>query len=399
MVKEVLEQKLTSKAYQGLSSHKALEHLFEKMIIRSESMEDSTVGMGVDTMHMLTPQPSSVPVVPLEQPAPSVRRFHAFRRSWLRYGAAAVLIIGAASYFWFRPSLLKQNTIIHTVSAKEVIAPGGNKAVLTLADGSTIILDSAADGRLAEQGNTKIEKLKNGQIIYIPFDSKDQPVLFNTMTTPRGGQYQLTLPDGTGVWLNAASSITYPTAFAGSERKVEITGEVYMEVKKNISQPFRVQVNDITVEVIGTHFNINSYNDESLVKTTLIEGSVKVSYGNVSELLQPGQQAQIANTGNAMNAGVHSQKERQILIQKNADTRQVMAWKNGQFNFDGADLHTVMRQLERWYDIQVRYQGNVSTDVFRGQLTRDLNLSDMLEILGKMEIKFKLEGRILTVTQ
>ncbi|MBS1919474.1 MAG: FecR domain-containing protein [Bacteroidetes bacterium] len=313
---------------------------------------------------------------------------------WKRIAAAAaiLLLLGSASYFLFfnngKKEIAKTD---YKTPLKIDIPPGGNKAVLTLGDNRTIILDNAHDGTLAQQGNTKVLKLKDGQLAYnASGNSKD--VLYNTISTPRGGQYQMTLSDGSKVWLNAASSIRFPVAFTGNERKVEITGEAYFEVSKNPAKPFKVEVNGKQeVEVLGTHFNINSYADEATINTTLLEGKVKVTplnnlqpvTGN-QQFLSPGQQAQLTSNG-------------QISLNKNPDIEQVMAWKNGIFNFENADLNMVLRQLSRWYDVNVIFKGTIPQRIFEGEMQRSLNLSQVLRILEKNNVHFRIEGKNLVV--
>ena len=307
-----------------------------------------------------------------------------------RWAAAAILILLAGGvYLWQAPA--RKQAI--AVQPENDVAPGGNKATLTLAGGRRIILDSVANGSIAQQGNVNIVKMNNGQLVY-NLHGKAGEIGMNTMTTPVGGQYQLTLPDGTKVWLNAASSITYPSAFTGTERKVSINGEAYFEVAKDKTKPFKVNVNDESeIEVLGTGFNVNAYADETAARTTLLEGSVKISghAGGRPEqvVIKPGQQAVAQHPGHQM--------PQQISVINDTDVEQTVAWKNGRFNFNGADLHTVMRQLSRWYGINVRYEANVPDEVFQGELTRDLNLSQVLRILGKMEIKFRIEGKTLVV--
>lgn len=315
-----------------------------------------------------------------------VHRIHFLRTAWFRYAAAIILIFGIGSYLFL--SNQKRETTLATknnsVPVPNDILPGSNRALLTLSDGRSIALDSATNGQLAMQSGSRVVK-KDGQIIYNAENISAKNVVYNSMSTPRGGQYKLTLPDGTKVWLNAATSITFPIAFVGKERRVKITGEVYFEVAKNAQHPFVVDVDGKSlVEVLGTSFNINSYQDEKEIKTTLIEGSVKVTNQNKHTVIVPGQQAIIPS-------------DQQLRI-VNADVDQVIAWKNGKFNFNNADLYTVMRQLGRWYDIQINYEGNISNEIFQGELTRDLTLSQVLKILSKMEIKFRLEGKTLIVS-
>ncbi|GEP97601.1 FecR family protein [Chitinophaga cymbidii] len=306
------------------------------------------------------------------QPAgPVVRRMHFIRRwGWV---AAVLFILAAGAVFWMQRAD-RQDAVVAQITD---IAPGSNKATLTLADGSVITLDSTGN-QVIRQGNTAIRQ-HGGQLQY-DVRGTNATISYNTLTTPNGGQFQLLLPDGTKVWLNAASSIRYPTVFAGQERRVEMTGEVYFEVAGNAQQPFRVSAaGKAEIEVLGTHFNVNSYENEAILRTTLIEGRVKVN----GKQIKPGQQAQIA-------AG--------IRIVDHVDPDKVMAWKNGLFNFEGATLPEVMRQLERWYDIKVIYEGTVPDIEFMGELSRNISLNELLDILKRMQVGFRLEeGRRLIV--
>ncbi len=317
----------------------------------------------------------------------------------LRRIAAAVIIIvlGTAAYFYFNRSSERQAVVAGTDLKKinNDVEPGGNKAILTLANGGTIILDSAQNGVVSQQGNVKVMKLTNGEIAY---NSQDPPgntqeeVQYNTITTPRGGQYQIVLADGSKVWLNAESSLHFPMSFNGKERSVVLTGEAYFEVAKNPSLPFRVTVHDMTVEVLGTHFNVNAYADEEEMKTTLLEGSVKVLSANTLKfaLIKPGEQAILSSTGTPGS-------EADIEVIK-TDVDAAVAWKNGLFNFNDADLQTVLRQLTRWYDVKVAYEGSIPKRQFEGKMQRDLNLSEVLKILEKNNVHFKIEGRKIVVT-
>jgi ferric-dicitrate binding protein FerR (iron transport regulator) len=266
---------------------------------------------------------------------------------------------------------------------KDDVSPGGDKAVLTLADGSTIVLDDAQNGTLAEQGNAKIIKL-DGKLSYDLTNKNSKEVVYNTISTPKGGQYQLELPDGSLVWLNASSSIHFPTSFVENQRRVEITGEAYFEVAKNLNKPFIVGVNNSEVQVLGTHFNINSYSDEDDVKTTLLEGSVKFVNGATTSILKPGQQSQLAKNGS-------------IKVESDVDVDKVVAWKNGLFDFENAGIETVMRQLSRWYDVEVDYNGKPD-DLFIAEMRRNIKLSDALkalELTGK--VRFDIQGKKIVV--
>jgi len=318
---------------------------------------------------------------------PPVHRVHFLHKRWFRYAAAAVLVIGIATIAIVVSSDRRSKPEKDMVSlVPSDIPPGGNKAILTLADGSTIVLDSASNGSIARQGNVDIVKTASGEIVYMEKGKALSEAAMNTIHTPKGGQYKLQLPDGTQVWLNAASSITYPTAFVGVDRKVTITGEVYFEVAKDKTKPFKVNVdNRSEVEVLGTHFNINAYADEVSIKTTLLEGSVKVSNDIDSKTIKPGEQAA---------AMLHSP----LTIHHSPDLDQVMAWKNGVFNFSHVPLQQVMKQLERWYDVEVVYEKGVPDIKLGGEMKRDLNLSQVLKGLGKMGVHFNLEGKKLVIS-
>lgn len=339
--------------------------------------------------------------------------------------AAAIILIAVGIYTWSIDNR-KQNPT--TTTRLSDIPPGKNTAILTLADGSAIVLDSSSNGVLATQGNTRILKNATGRITYTPDNTTtDIASLDNTLSTPKGGQYQLTLPDGSNVWLNAASSITFPTAFTGSQRHVTISGEAWFEVAKDNRHPFIVDIKDAqSVEVLGTEFNINGYDNEAQIRTTLIKGSIKVidihrpgtaaashpsnatshqpapataSHQPASSpatppaavILKPGQQAILASTSRQTTANTG------IATIDAADIEKIMAWKKGLFNFEGADVPTVMRQLERWYDIHVKYNGAIPGIRFRGELDRGVNLSEILKILPEMGIRYRLEDRTLIV--
>ena len=266
---------------------------------------------------------------------------------------------------------------------KDDVQPGGDKATLTLADGSTIVLDDAQNGYLVQQGNSKIIKL-DGKLSYDPTNKNSKEIVYNTISTPKGGQYQLELPDGSQVWLNATSSIHFPTSFIGTERRIEITGEAYFEITRNPTMPFIVAVNNAEVQVLGTHFNVNAYNDEDDLKTTLLEGSVKfVNDGNIN-ILKPGQQSQLT-------------KEGTTKVVSNVDLDEVVAWKNGMFSFESAGIETVMRQLSRWYDVEIEYKGKTD-DLFIAEMRRNIKLSDALkalELTGK--VKFDIQDKKIIV--
>lgn len=304
---------------------------------------------------------------------------------WLRVAAAAAVLmfLSAGLYFMFNGTN-RSNAVVY----KTDIKPGANKAILTLASGKTIVLTGAKNGELANEGNAVISKAANGEVVYNINDTANVKTLaYNTMTTPRSGQYHLVLADGTNVWLNAESSIKYPTVFSGSERKVEITGEAYFEVAHNAAKPFRVVTNGQVVEVLGTHFNVNAYTDEPIVKTTLLEGSVKVTQNENMAMLIPGQQAQVNR--NADNA---------IQVIEHADTDEATAWKNGLFQFNKASIESIMRQASRWYNVEVSYDNNKKpVKTFTGNISRNSNLSQLLQILSYTGSRFEIDGKKIIV--
>jgi transmembrane sensor len=312
-----------------------------------------------------------------------------FLRKWGWAAAAAVLLIGSGAFFLLRRT--NEKRAIAAVQTKEDVLPGSNKAILTLANGSKIILDSVHNGTLAQQGNTNIVKTDSGQLAYTTSAEKpEKEIALNTLSTPRGGQFQLILPDGTKVWLNAASSITYPTAFVGKERKVTVTGEVYFEVIHNDRQPFSVTANKTEIQDIGTHFNVNAYADESGIKTTLLKGSVRLIENKNKIVLKPGQQGITGIQG-----------DNQIQVTSDIDIEKIMAWKNGWFEFDQTDLSVIMRQISRWYNVDVTFEGNGRGQKFFGRISKDVPLSNILQSLeaDSKGVKFKLEGTKLIIQQ
>jgi transmembrane sensor len=307
------------------------------------------------------------------------------RSGWVRYAVAAsiLLFISVGAYFFVQHNSKADNLAAGTYKG---IVPGTNKATLTLANGTTILLDDAGKGQIAKQAGVKISKTADGQIVYQAEATGQEQAVQNTVTTPKGGQYRIILPDGTNVWLNAASSISYPTLFKGAGRVVTLNGEGYFEVAKNKAMPFRVKSGIQTIEVLGTHFNINAYTDETLVKTTLLEGSVKVISATNSTLIVPGEQAAISWAGNG------AISKQQVNVEKE------VAWKNGVFSFADEDIREVMRQVSRWYDIDVFYEGDIPNEKFFGEISRSSNLADVFKILELNNMKFAVEGKTVKVS-
>ncbi|MFI5139553.1 MAG: FecR family protein [Sphingobacteriales bacterium] len=307
--------------------------------------------------------------------------------------AASFLLfcIGAGLYFLPTRHKKEQAGQKKEYAVKNEIVPGGNKAILTLSNGSTIVLNNAKSGILTRQGNTAVNKTQNGQLVYSANNQQNigsNPVIvYNTVTTPRGGEYQIVLSDGTKAWLNAASSLKFPTAFQGTARNVEITGEVYFEVAKNKNMPFKVFSNGAEVEVLGTHFDVMAYQDEPETKATLLEGSVKFRKNNADVLLKPGEQAVSPNTSN------------KIIVQQ-ANIGETMAWREGYFVFQDENIQSIMRKVSRWYNVDVDYQGNMENKEYGGKVSRYKNISDVLKSLELTgTIHFKIEERRVTVMQ
>ena len=308
-------------------------------------------------------------------------------KTWLA-AAAVLLIVASGSYLFFNKPVEKivKNEKPSIPYTTDDVAPGTDKAILTLADGSAIILDSNAHGEITSQGNVTIINL-NGQLAYNQEGQSRKQVFYNTISTPRGGQYQLLLSDGTKVWLNAASSLKFPTSFEGNERRVELNGEGYFEVAHNPAKPFHVNSNEIDVQVLGTHFNIMAYADEAFVKTTLLEGSVKIIKAGESLVIAPGSQAVVRNNSDV------------ISFNKNVDVEQVMAWKNGYFHFDNITIPEIMRQISRWYNVEVIYDGSVPKGHYVGRPSRNLNLSQLLKVIEYSGVELNIEGNKVIVSE
>ncbi|MDN3546991.1 FecR family protein [Mucilaginibacter aquaedulcis] len=308
---------------------------------------------------------------------------------WVKLGVAAALLVfvsfGAYVFIKQKKQAAGGKDFAKNQPAHDVF-PGGNKAVLTLANGKTIYLDNAQNGVLAKQGDAQINKTRDGQLVYRSGnEGQNDASEINIVSTPRGGQYQLVLNDGSKVWLNSASSVSFPAVFTGKTRDVEITGEAYFEVAKNAEKPFRVKTNNVLVEVLGTHFNVMAYNDENAVKTTLLEGAVKISNNENASVLKPGQQASLNQNG-------------QIRVVNNPDADDSIAWKDGLFQFSDAGIETIMRQVSRWYDVSVSYEGKIPEREFTGRISRNVKASELLNMLKYEGVNFKIEDKHITIT-
>lgn len=320
-----------------------------------------------------------------------VQGVHALRRRvWVGWAAAIVLLLGMATYIWTIQQKKTPPAIAQTTPLQHDALPGGNKAILTLGSGQKVVLDSATQDTVLTEGSAIVAGAE-GKLAYNVGNTPEAAPVYNTLSTPRGGQYQLTLPDGTKVWLNAASSITYPTAFEGNERSVSVTGEAYFEVATDPGKPFKVQVNqDAEVQVLGTHFNINAYEDEPVIATTLLEGRIRFvqNWGDKKAPfveLKPGQQIQLS-------------KSDDVRLIDHADVEQAVAWKNGVFKLSGSSIQEIMRQVSRWYDVNVRYEGNLEKSVFGGMVTRRENVSKLLEVLETTgTVHFQIQDKTIIV--
>jgi len=304
-----------------------------------------------------------------------------YRKGYFQLAASILLFLALSTFLLIR---LKQEPV-KLQAQKHDLAPGGNKATLTLANGSKINLNDVKNGSLTAQPGSQIVK-EGGQLAYnaATNNSGSPQVSYNTLTTPKGGQYQLTLVDGTKVWLNAASSLKFPTAFSGSERIVELTGEGYFEVAHNSKQPFKVKTAGQVVQDIGTQFNVNSYSDEDAAATTLVEGSIKIHDANGQTLIKPGQQYLLKTDGRSE-------------LKNDVNIDEVTAWKSGMFQFNNADIKTIMRQIGRWYNVDVEYRGSGPVSTYHGRISRNSNASDVLKILELSGINFTIEGRKIIV--
>jgi transmembrane sensor len=307
-------------------------------------------------------------------------------RTWYAVAAVILLILSSGLYF---NNLKKKTTVIAKTESphfKNDVLPGDNRAILTLDDGSQINLDDAQNGVLASENNTDIRKTGSGQLEYSAGNKLIETVKYNTLSTPMGGQYQLSLPDGSRVWLNSGSSIRFPTAFIGKERIIELKGEAFFDIRGNKKMPFIVKTNmSMDIRVLGTQFNVMAYDDEKSINTTLLEGSVQLLKESGTAFLEPGQAA-ILNKGTG-----------KIKVET-ADVDEAVAWKDGYFMFSNENIESIMRKVSRWYNVEVDYQGNLSNKDFVGTISRDKNISEilkMLELTGA--IHFKIDGRRITV--
>lgn len=312
---------------------------------------------------------------------------------------AAVIVIVLASglaFYWIKETVQQKNPLVAENKRepnKDKILPGSNQAVLTLANGKQVTLDSIRNGAVSQQGNMQVIKLNSGLLSYqqqnIHGNSGEntQPAIqYNTISIPRGGQYQVILSDGSKVWLNAASSLRFPVAFSGNTRTVEVSGEAYFEIAPDVKQPFMVESGNTKVEVLGTHFNINAYPDRKNIRTTLEQGSVRVVEGDESIVLKPGEQASTnQQTGN--------------LQVQTVNLAAALAWKNGLFYFENTNIKEIMNEISRWYNVDVVYETNdLSNKNFNGIISRYSNVDAVLKRFSLTgTVHFKVDGRTIVV--
>ncbi|MBX3239905.1 MAG: DUF4974 domain-containing protein [Chitinophagaceae bacterium] len=319
-----------------------------------------------------------------------------YKRRIFQAAAVFFLLLSTGTFFYFNSNQKTGAGDIVSEIKQDIILPGSDKATLTLADGSVIDLNEAGNQDIALQGSTKVTVAK-GMLNYTAANTGSNETVYNTITTPRGGQYAVILSDGSRVWLNAASSLKFPASFIGSERKVELSGEGYFEITPHTlpggkKEPFNVTIqsasgNGGTVEVLGTHFNVMAYDEEEQINTTLLEGAVKVNIGEKSLLLKPGQQAHVTKAG------------QEVALLTDVDIKNVIAWKDGEFRFDNTDVKTIMRQIARWYDVNIVYEGHVPEIGLSGSVKRKDSIEQMLEILeATHKIRFRTEGKNVLVT-
>jgi len=351
-----------------------LEDLFDEAL--SSDMPDTANG---ETLHLIF-QRIRLGMSRDEEP-------RTIRLRWPYWAAASVagLLLVAGVLWRARRQASPAKQAMVNVFPNDVL-PGGDHAVLTLADGSRIVLDSAGSGDLVKQGGSRVIKIDAGHLAYTGgAGNASDATWYNTLSTPVGGQFELTLPDGSRVWLNAASSITYPTTFNGRERRVRMTGEAYLEIANRPSQPFVVEARDEQVQVLGTRFNINVYPDEPVAVTTLVQGAVRVTERKNTVILQHGQQAQVGKTGG-------------ITVIPQADLDQAVGWKDGLFKLHGTDVPALMRQIARWYNVEVVYEGPVRGGGISGDISRNMTLSKVLKVLEISGVHCRIEGKTLYVS-
>jgi transmembrane sensor len=360
----------------AMENREELDRLLAAWIQRDLEHSD-TEDVDIDALYEELALRHGIPAVPAQRQG---------SRLFLYLAAAAVCLLAVAGIFLLHPTA-RTPVVVKAPTPPPPVVPAGNKAILTLADGSHIVLDSAANGRLASQGSVQVVKLSGGRLAYTVGNaaSGDEPLLYNEIATPRGGFYELILPDGSKVWLDAASSLRFPTAFKGASRSVELTGEAYFEVVANPHEPFLINTQGVTVQVLGTTLNLMAYTDEDAIRTTLVNGAVRVTHDGEGRSIRPGEQAAWDRSGQRWQIST-------------PDMRQVLAWKQLEFRFEGLSIDAIMRQIGRWYDVDIEFRGPHPVGEFNGVISRKKTVAELLTVLEQTGIvHFSLEGRKIIV--
>ncbi|MFT3948021.1 MAG: FecR domain-containing protein [Agriterribacter sp.] len=371
----------------NMMSDHAYQVLFEESVeamLRKNTERDETPPGDVKNKIFHALANKIYPVTQVQNHNRNIPRVFTFKKI-IRFSIAACLVIAIGTFYYLyrsAPASGKENKIAGQSLPR--IQPGSNKATLTLGDGSTVVLGNDVSGEIASQGAVKIIQLDTGRLSYSGIAGESE-VQYNTITTPRGGQYQVILPDGSTVWLNAASSLRFPTRFKGALREVELTGQAFFDISHNKKHPFIVKVSDMQVEVLGTQFDVMAYAEEAALNTTLVEGSVKLKTSGHPVMLTPGQQ------GSRLNA-------EKIMEVKPVNVNEVIAWKDGRFYFEGTSVQSIMRQLQRWYDVDIEYGDKVKGIQLSGIVSRKEQIQDLLEALEATgDVHFKIKGRTVIV--
>jgi len=373
---EAEEQELFALVKEDALTEQAVHHHIQQLITQFDTRE---LVPAVNWEHVY----QQIQEKAMQEDEPAVTRRTG---GWLRIAAAAVIILVAgvaAVYQLQHPTKKDTITSLPVQQAQYDVLPGTAGAILTLSNGKQIVLDSTGNSTLLTQGNTKLLN-ERGRLSYNQSDTVSNDVVYNTMTTTKGKQYQLQLSDGSKIWLNAASSVTYPTAFSGNERKISITGEAYFEIAHDAKKPFTVSTNGMEIQVLGTHFNVNAYDDEENTSTTLLEGSVKIINQHTTALLTPGQQLQLNRNG-------------KIKLVSDADVQEAVAWKDGLFVMKKAGIASIMRQISRWYDVEISYTDGIPPGRISGDIPRNMNLSKVLEVMELSGVHFTTTGKKVEV--
>lgn len=378
MAKKYLAEELINKYVQGICSEE------ESAMVESWHLKDLSESKNVpskETIFEVNQRMRFTLSAYTGQPQQRTQRLW----SRLAYIASALFLISLVTYIYVEQSTNNEPSVLNHKNRPSDISPGSNKATLTLSDGKKILLNNTSQGLLTKEGKVSILNTAQGTLTYSTQTKTESRIYSHVLETPKGGRYQVDLSDGTKVWLNASSSLTYPAIFKGKERYVQLTGEAYFEVVKDKNRPFKVKSGRQVVEVLGTHFNVFAYPDEEKIQTVLLEGSIKISKGNKTRLIKPGQLATTVDSSDSISAA-------------EADLEKNMAWKNNEFIFNGENLESIMRSISRWYNIEIVYRGNSGKTKYWGVVSRNQNLSAVLKMLQSTgKVTFNVEGRRVIV--